>query len=357
MSACGRSTREPSSGASPPAMSSDARVGDERRLDPLAADRVGRHGADRGHAHPWREAAVQAVPQRRDRVHARENQPVVALQTGDRLLEGAPVLGGPDLDERHDRHLGAEPLELLRERLRLGAGDDDAPSRERLVSHGSPPVCGLRPLRARASPAASRCPPAHPRRRPRRRRRPSGEATSTSRRTCRQPVRLGECTDRGRAPGAELPQERALRGRRRPGLGIVDLGDEAEHGVVRAALHRERSLAGSRKHPSDRQPLGHLLLEPEPAHARGGQQRPRRTRRPAPCGCACRRSRESSAPRAAATAASPAPPDAGCSSRARSPRRARRAEGPRATRHSLERPHERTLLRSRAPAHPPSGDP
>ena len=38
------------------------------------------------------------------------------------------ILGVADLDQRHERHLGAQALELLNERLRLGSGDDDAPS-------------------------------------------------------------------------------------------------------------------------------------------------------------------------------------------------------------------------------------
>ena len=202
-----------------------------------------------------------------------------------------------------------------------------------LVSHGWPPVCGPRPLRAPAARAASRRPPARPRpdlddvtlRRARRRARRGARRGS--------PCGWAMRTDRRRAAGAELPQERALRGGRRPGLGIVDLGERgASTGSSARHCTASAPWPGAGSIRLDRQPLG----RPPPASpsrrtpaaaSRTASYSPSRTLR----------IRVSTFPRIERTLelrpqrASPAPPGAGCSSRARRPPRARRAEGPRAT--------------------------
>ena len=122
-------------------MSSDARA---RRTSarPRVADRGGRHGSD-GRDSRLPCEGCEPLGDRGDAVDAGQHDPVVAAQAST-ASSSARTFRGPDLDERHERHLGAETLELLGERLRLRSRDDDASSVERLVINERPPVCGLR---------------------------------------------------------------------------------------------------------------------------------------------------------------------------------------------------------------------
>ena len=107
-------------------MSSEARDATNAGSTPrsrIASAVTGPTAATRGPARP-----DEPLAHRRDAVHAREDDPVVGREARDGVRERAAILGVADLDQRHERHLRAEALELLGERLRLGSSDDDAPS-------------------------------------------------------------------------------------------------------------------------------------------------------------------------------------------------------------------------------------
>ena len=120
-------------------MSSDARCGDERRLDPERPHRVCRHRPYRCDAAALTDAA-QALADGGDPVDAREDDPVVAREVLRGGVESAGIVDRPDLDERHDRDICSEALERFGERLRLGPRDDDALALEGKGRHGVRPA-------------------------------------------------------------------------------------------------------------------------------------------------------------------------------------------------------------------------
>ena len=80
-----------------------------------------------------------------------------------------------------------------------------------------------------------------------------------------------ERRDRRRTAATQRREERALRGGRCPSHRIVERGDQRAGGAVGgAALDRERTLSGRREHDVEGQVLGDRVLQPEPLHARRG---------------------------------------------------------------------------------------